>query len=455
MANGTFKGNFKTGFNAVANFVEDANSSGENAVRLATFKASRDEMLNAGVPRDEAVKRAASLAKNLTINFNRKGMKGDFLNSLYLFFNASVQGTANFARGLFGPTGNPFSKEASRVKQGAVGGLILMGALSAMRGEEESEENPKTGRSYYSEIPDYVKERNIVIMADNGKNFYTIPLPYGYNTFHVMGQTSYEVLKGNVSPAKGSAAVLSAFAGSFSPVGFGPTSLVPTIAQPGAELMSNENFFGSPIYRTNVGFGTELPDSQMHMGSTRAPFIYVADKLNSLFYGNEQESGLVDVSPDTLEHLTEFMFGGMGTFGLRNADAFEKWAKGEKLQLREIPFVRRIKGETDLRQSTSDYYERRTKIQQKVSRVDALRGRERVEYRRENRAFINMADTLKETERELQALRKRRAQARDDALESPQAALKAARVEKNMYDEIAEEQARFNKLYDRKVGRTK
>ena len=66
-----------------------------------------------------------------------------------------------------------------------------------------------------------------------------------------------------------------------------------------------------------------------------------------------------------------------------------------------------------------------------------------------------MADTLKETERELQALRKRRAQAREDALESPQAALKAARVEKNMYDEIAEEQARFNKLYDRKVGRTK
>ncbi len=455
MANGTFKGNFKTGFKAVFDFVEDANSAVENAVRFAAFKASRDEMLNAGVPRDEAVKKAASLAKNLTINFNRKGMAGDFLNSLYLFFNASVQGTANFARGLFGPTGNPFSKEASRVKQGAVGGLILMGALSAMRGEEESEENPKTGRSYYSEIPDYVKERNIVIMADNGKNFYTIPLPYGYNTFHVMGQTSYEVLKGNVSPAKGSAAVLSAFAGSFSPVGFGPTSLVPTIAQPGAELMSNENFFGSPIYRTNVGFGTELPDSQMHMGSTRAPFIYVADKLNSLFYGNEQESGLIDVSPDTLEHLTEFMFGGMGTFGLRNADAFEKWAKGEKLQLREIPFVRRIKGETDLRQSTSDYYERRTKIQQKVSRVDALRGRERVEYRRENRAFLNMAETLKETERELQALRKQRAQARDDALESPQAALKAARVEKNMYDEIAEEQARFNKLYDRKVGRTK
>mgnify|MGYP006970163894 FL=1 len=148
------------------NLVEGSSGAVENAVRFATCKASSDELLNAGVPRSEAVAQAASLSKNLTINFNRKGNAGDLVNSLYLFFNASVQGTANFARGLFGPKMNPFSPEASRVKQGAVTSLIMFGALSALRAEEESEENPETGRSYYSEIPNYVKERNMVIMAE-------------------------------------------------------------------------------------------------------------------------------------------------------------------------------------------------------------------------------------------------------------------------------------------------
>ena len=44
MANGGFKGNFKKGFESVRNFVEDSNSAVENAVRLATFKASRDQL---------------------------------------------------------------------------------------------------------------------------------------------------------------------------------------------------------------------------------------------------------------------------------------------------------------------------------------------------------------------------------------------------------------------------
>jgi hypothetical protein len=39
-------------------------------------------------------KQAASLAKNVTVNFNRKGTAGPLINSLYLFFNASMQGNA-------------------------------------------------------------------------------------------------------------------------------------------------------------------------------------------------------------------------------------------------------------------------------------------------------------------------------------------------------------------------
>jgi len=453
MANGTFKGTFKRRFQQVMQFVEDSNSAVENAVRLATFKASRDELLNAGIPRQEAVSQAASLAKNLTVNFNRKGMAGDLLNSIYLFFNASVQGTANFARGLFGPNMNPLSSEASRVKQGAVSSLIMFGALAAARAEEESEENPESGRSYYSEIPDFVKERNIVIMADDGKNYYTIPLPYGYNVFHVLGQNLMEIKSGNISPTKAASNVTSAFLGSFSPIGF--SSPAPTITQPFVELARNENFFGSPIYRENFPTGTQQPDSQLAMSTTRTPFKVIAKSLNAMISGNEQEPGAIDISPDTLEHLAEFALGGAGTFGMRNYDAFEKWQKGEELKVREIPFLRRIKGEPDERVGAADFYERKIKLEQKEARLDALRGRERLKYRRENSNYFKTLSDLDRAERRLRDLRKRRDRLKVLASRSPDSAVRFAEAEQRIYDLMNLTYNRFNKSYDRKVGRTK
>ena len=455
MANGTLTGSFRKKYEQVMNFIEDANSSVENAVRFATFKASRDELLKAGVSREDAVARASSLAKNLTINFNRKGMQGDLINSMYLFFNASVQGTANFARGLFGPKGNPFSKEASRTKQGAVASLIAFGALSAMRAEEESEENPETGRSYYSEIPDYVKERNIVIMSDNGKQYYTIPLPYGYNVFHVLGQSSYEMLQGNISKETGTSNILSAFFGSFSPVGVSNISVAPTVFQPSLELLQNENFFGSPIKRENFPTGTQYPESSLARTSTRTPFKESARWLNELTGGNKNEPGKVDISPDTLEHYFEFMLGGAGTFGMRSANLVEKAAKKEDIKINEIPFYRRIKGEPDSRESMADFFERINKIGQKTRQKDDLRGAERGKYIRGNRDYFKMNYDVKESQRELRAIRDEIREYRSQASQSPKNAIIYGQKIEASYEEMNSIYNRFNRKYDRLVGRTK
>ena len=475
MANGGFKGNFKKGFESIRNFVEDSNSAVENAVRLATFKASRDQLMNAGVSRQEAIAQAASLAKNLTINFNRKGMGGDLINAMYLFFNASVQGTANFGRGLVGPRGNPFSSEASRVKQGAVTALIGFGALSALKAEEESEENPETGRSFYSEIPEYIKERNMIVMHEPkfvpgkresntyitkdgkeylGTQFYsTIPLPYGYNVFHVLGRSLFEMTNDHVSPLKAASNVTSAFLGSFSPVPF--SSPLPTIFTPLREIDKNENFFGGPIYRENFPTGTQVPESQLSMASTKPPFIAAAKAINTLFKGNEQESGAVDISPDVLEHLAEFALGGAGQFYMRSGNAFEKWAKGEELKTREIPFLRKIKGEADDNLSLSDFYERKRKLEQKAARIEFLRGPERIAYRKENSSYIQTFINLEIAEERLRTLRKRRKLLREKASRSPAAALEAAAGEEMVYDQMNSAYNKFNKAYDLKVGRTK
>ncbi len=480
MANGTFTGNFSKRFKQVMDFVEDTNSAVENAVRLATFKASRDSLLDQGVRREEAVAKAADLAKNLTINFNRKGMHGDLLNSLYLFFNASVQGTMNFGRGLFGPNMNPLSPEASRRKQAMVAGLTLFSGLLADKAEEESEINPETGRSFYSEIPAFVKERNLVIMADpkikEGRNlsneyvnaegkkyygsqyYYTIPLPYGYNVFSYFGQALSDIARGNISVGQASANLTSALMGSFSPIGM---SAYPTAVQPIFEIYTNENFFGSPIYKDPEMFGGTGPKSALSMKSTAAPFKFLAETANALGVpgvikaGNKYEPGTLDVSPDTLEHLYEFALGGTGQFAKRVFTLGEKVTKGDQIERQDIPFFRRVKGETNARESQADYFERIGAIKNKRKALQNIVGPERLAYRKENVDFIKMMPLMMNTESRLRKLRERRKKLEAIADASPANAKEYGEYVDQIYDIEQTLYNRFNKQYDKVVGRTK
>lgn len=98
----TLKADFTNAQRPVAKFAEDTSQSIENAVRLSTYANARQARLSKA--------KAASLAKNMTVNFNRCGEAGTTLNSLYMFANASVQGTVNFTRtmgGLKGEEGDP------------------------------------------------------------------------------------------------------------------------------------------------------------------------------------------------------------------------------------------------------------------------------------------------------------------------------------------------------------
>ena len=69
-----------------------------------------------------STEQAASGAKNVTINFNRKGEWGQTLNSFYLFANAGLQGTHR----IFGVVKNNKSAQA------AVSGLAAMGFMEAI-----------------------------------------------------------------------------------------------------------------------------------------------------------------------------------------------------------------------------------------------------------------------------------------------------------------------------------
>ena len=471
MAQGTFKGNVSSAKESIGGFVSDANSAVENGVRFATFKKARDLFIKNKVPRDLAVAQAATLAKNLTVNFNRKGNSGELLNGLYLFFNASVQGTANFARGLSSPA-----------KQRMLAAMVSFGALMTLLNEESSEEDDK-GDSYYSQIEPWVKERNLVIMKTMNPFYkgdpaaiYTIPLPYGYNVLHVLGMHTAEVGMGIENPQQAAGELVSAALGSFAPVGFGTSSnpvtfalkgATPQIGKPIMEILLNEDFFGAPVYTENFEFGPQVPLSYLSQRSTPEIFKRTTKFLNEMTKGNESKGGkyldLSWISPDALDYLVGTQIGGVGSFAKRTAKsigALSDYVQGDykegDISVNDIPFLRRGMREITGRQSQSDYYDRRDDIIADDRQVGILRGVERGEYIRENRPTLRMKRALDSSDKRLRNINKRLAKIGDLLLTSPsiEQSIKFEEEQKRLTDLKQAVYDRFNKLFNQRVGRT-
>ena len=200
--------------------IEAVNDAFENSIRLSAYIEARE----AGVSREDA----AQLAKNITVNFNKSGEYGAVANAYYLFFNASIQGSARIFRSLGqlkqveNPDGS-ISKQLSG-PQRIVIGLGLASGMLAMINMALSDED-EDGVLFYNKIPDYEKERNLIMMYD-GKNYFKIPLPYGYNLFSNFGTAIAESMAGQRDADDALWFVANSALSSFSPVSFGQSENV-------------------------------------------------------------------------------------------------------------------------------------------------------------------------------------------------------------------------------------
>ncbi|HAI2392795.1 TPA: hypothetical protein HI096_004737, partial [Escherichia coli] len=319
LAKGGWKGQSIGAWNSFLNLVEDANGAVENALRLSAYKHARD----AGLSRQQA----ASLAKNMTVNFNRRGEQGALMNSLYMFANASIQGTANLVRTLGHLNGDGPLPERLRWKNlnvpqkialAAVGAGYLLGSLNrSVAGEDDD------GVNWYDKVPDHVKERNLVIMKSmfGGKagEYWSIPLPYGYNVFFLLGHTAEGVAAGDLTASRAAGNVVGGVLGAFSPIGSETSETLsgallknaaPTILRPFANLAMNENFMGAQIYQENMPFGTPKPDSQLGRRSTPEAYKAFASWLNAFSGGSQYRPGAVDITPESLKFWIDYISGG-------------------------------------------------------------------------------------------------------------------------------------------------
>jgi hypothetical protein len=345
------EGGLKKAGRAVVQWLQDFNTVAENAVRLATFIA--------GVESGLSQEKAASIAKNISVNFNRKGASTTKIGAWYAFFNASMQGSARMLHTLRGPAGK-------RIMLGGVA-LGVLSALAGMVGMGDDE---------YEKIPDFVRARSLIIPL-GGSAYITVPMPLGFNVFSNLGRTLAELAfgTGKLSPQRKLLSLAGDLTGAFNPLGGSDlvSMLTPTTLDPAIALYGNQDWTGRSIYQPDFNTLDPTPGFKRAKDSASKPSKLLAEGFNKATGGTDYMPGLFSPTPDQIDYLFGQFFGGTGRELLKSAEAIEAGLTGEELATHKIPLLGRFYGKTQgASVDKAIYYDNLTDLNKVNNQVQGL-----------------------------------------------------------------------------------
>lgn len=320
--------NFKKGKTSqiipiIGKYLSDYNTILENSVRLSAYKVG----IANGMSKDQA----AAMAKNLTVNFNKKGQIATQAGALYAFFNASVQGSARLYETLKGPKGMKI------IMAGVVLGTLQAMILAAAGFKDD-------------EPPEFIKERNLVIPI-GGKKYLTIPLPLGLHILPNVGRLTAEIaMNGFKDPVKKTADMFGVMLEGFNPMGasgLALQSITPTALDPLTALAENKDWTGKAIYRDNFSSLAPTPGYTRTKDAATIVSKKLAWALNRLSGGTDYKPGLFSPTPDQIDFLVGQALGGVGREGIKVAQTATAMSSGEDLPLYKIPLVGRVLGSAE------------------------------------------------------------------------------------------------------------
>jgi len=398
-------------------WVEDANQTTENAARLSTYIEAR----KAGVERADA----ATLAKDLTVNFNRKGEYSSAIDSLYLFFNAAVQGNVNIIKALArGKKDGGVSKAQTVAASMVMFGFARTLANISMAGEDDD------GESNYVDYNEYVMKTAMVFT--DGRQGYAMPMPYGYGLLDNIGRFGAEMAMGIKTPEQVSVDLATSVDHHFNPMSLHATGddrdliesailkgmffLSPDIGDMAIEQIANINFFGSNVTIPQNPLMVERPAAYASKRGTNEAVTAITEFLNDISGGSEYRSGAVDLNPERIMHFYEFLMGGVGRFLDDSSDTVMKMASEEPdLFPKDIPILRTFAPMASEYSDRVTFYSNRGDYQQyrKEYKESTPADRRNLQQRFGPRLY-QFEITHKQIEKQLRDLRKRKKALYDD-----------------------------------------
>jgi|GEM_PF-2998454 len=343
------------------NWLSDYNDTMENAVRLSAFKVAIDEGLS-----DD---RAAEIAKNITVNFNRKGQWTANANALYAFFNANIQGSARMAQLMLKNENGKISLSAAG-KKVVAGGMLLgvtQAVLLAMAGYDEDEP------------PEYLKNKNFIIpdFGLAGGKYLIIPMPLGLNVFPNIARIVAEyALSGGKNLDKRIIGVTSAIMDTFNPLGSSgfAQNISPTVLDPvvGA-FVTNKDAFGRPISKEDRGT-KPTPGYERTKENASAFGKGLSYALNYLTGGGKYGIGMISPTGDQIDYLTQQYTGGVGREITKVMDLGKTAVTGEPIPSYRVPILGKLYGETQSDVAVQDkFYKNITAMSEYESMIKRMR----------------------------------------------------------------------------------
>ena len=335
------RGKIMAGAHYLFDYLSDYNEAMENAVRLATFKVA---VLDNNMSDDKG----ASLAKNVTVNFDKKGAVVPKLQAWYSFINPGIRGAVLVKNVLTGPKGKI-------IIAGGIGLGIMQALLLFAAGFDDDDP------------PEFVKSKAFVIPTGGGKYFVMYPpYPPGFSMLPGIGRMLTEafLIKSKAMKSQESASdkifdILPMMFDSLNPLGIGATwqQLMPTPLDPIANVIVNKDAFGRPIAKTDRP-GEETPGYERSRDSASSISKGIAYFLNwsSSPSGTLYTKGKISPTADQLDYFAEQYFGGVFREMVKAGESIGAKVKGEEQPMYRVPLAGKFFGETKTPAATSSRF---------------------------------------------------------------------------------------------------
>ena len=326
--------------NVFGGWLETVNGVAENASRFGTYLTAKQ----VGMSELQSIQ----AAKEASVNFNRRGsgaMGAAYAQNFYFFFNAAIQGSHNF---LSAGVANP-KRMAAAIAFWTTLGYALSLASRMLLGDDDE----------YNEIPDYVRQNNVILPFDMDGTYALLPLPVELRVLYGLGDMAAQYQHGeykgrdfagdvvgklmelfplDVEGSSSDNAVESALKA------FTPDAISPLLDT----YWFNENFYGKRITGRNE-FNKYVPEYHKVTTGTSKAIIKASERLNSLSGGDYASKGKLDyalLNPSAVEYLFEQYLGGVGKAIAQCYKTVEGAVTGD-VQLRNIPVVSGLTYDTE------------------------------------------------------------------------------------------------------------
>lgn len=320
------------------------NKSVENCARFAAFLTSREM----GRSMDKSIYEA----KEISVNFNKKGAGSKFLNtegqtkignasaftsglsrSMYVFWNAGVQGMYNFGR---------MAKDNPKKFLGLASSFYLLGTImpmiAAAFGDDEDDD--------YYDLPEYVR-RNNICFRNGGGNWITIPMPIELRAIYGLGEMSSGIVSGKEKYTdKKMAMKIAEQMSQVLPLdmmegGGGFSAFVPSSVKPLIEAGDNKDWTGLPLYKDN-DFNKGMPEWTKAFKSVDPAILVMTKYANELTGGDKYAKGDINLNPAIIEHILDGYFGGIEATRAQLVKSAETAWGSRDFDWRNIPVGNRI-----------------------------------------------------------------------------------------------------------------